>query len=593
MRKYIRGWKQLTFSSQLTIMFISIFLLQLILVQGVSAYYMGKVMEEKIRDSFQHSLRQTALNINASMQRHKEAINELFRDTDFVMEVALLGKETDEEAQRRTKEKLDDIMKEFMTYRSEVRCMSIRTDNGIIYGYDRMEIELLNPIISDLHQNYYKDQVFEDNQGLKGKWVSTEFLDRRGTKEYYVYSYGKQVTDWYVNRQVGTGIVSIEERVLGEICENAQISDDKDTNFLFITDKDENIISFYDEKFIGENMSKLLGKRETEYIKIKNDNYLVFQEEISSTQWQLVSVLNVKYIYDKLNDIQKIIRVISLILGVLVILLVAYGSRKMSKYIKDILHTMNKVQGGKLSAKVPIPQGEKNEISQIATHFNIMMNTVNEQMNMVKESGERKKEAEIRALEAQINPHFVYNTLDSINWLAIENDQKEISNMLSQFAQILRYQIQKSNKIVTIQEELGYLEKYLYLQKVRFMDNFEYVIECQETVKSCRINKMIFQPFIENAILHGVADMESGGLISIRIQNADAGHLLFAVSDNGHGMTEEQIRTIFKDRTNPGNSIGVLNVLARLDLYYGTDYEIDVQSYIGKGTTITTRIPKR
>lgn len=217
MRRFIRTWKKLKFANQLTIVFVSVFLIQLVIIQWLSGYYMGEMMEAKIKESFRHTLQQTALNLDTSMQRYKEAINQLFGDTDFIMEISALGKETDEEEQRKIKEELDDIIKEFMTYRSEVRCMSVKTESGVIYGYDRMENELLNPIISKLHRDYYDNRVFEDNQGLKGIWMPTEFLDRRGTKEYYVYSYGRQITDWYINRQVGTGIVSIEERVLERV----------------------------------------------------------------------------------------------------------------------------------------------------------------------------------------------------------------------------------------------------------------------------------------------------------------------------------------------------------------------------------------
>lgn len=592
MKRFIRCWNRLKFSNQLTIVFVGVFLVQLVIVQWLSGYYMGEVLEEKIKDSFRHTLQQTALNLDTSMQSYKDAINQLFGDPDFIAEISALGKEKDEDKKKKIKEELDGIMKEFMTYRPEIRCMSIRTENGLFYGYDRMENELLNPIISELHKIYYEREEFENNQGLKGFWTQTEFLDRRGTIEYYVYSYGKQITDWYVNRQVGTGIVSIEENVLEKICRSAQVSGDSKVNFLFITDKDNNIVSYSDKKLIGENVNKIIEKQVNGFASVQGEEFFVFQEEIPSTKWQLISVLNVDYVYDKLSGIQKIILIVSLLLAILVIVLVACVSKKMSRYINDILNTMNKVQGGKLSSKVPIPKGEKNEISQIATHFNIMMNTVNEQMDLIKESGKREKEAEIRALEAQINPHFVYNTLDSINWLAIENEQEEISSMLSQFGQILRYQIQKSNKVVTIEEELGYLEKYLFLQKVRFMDNFEYVIECQETVKMCKINKMIFQPFIENAILHGVSDMETGGLITIKIRNVDDNFFSFTVSDNGHGMSEEQIRLIFIERENFGNSIGVLNVLDRLDLYYEKNYSITVQSHMGKGTVIEITIPK-
>ena len=193
---------------------------------------------------------------------------------------------------------------------------------------------------------------------------------------------------------------------------------------------------------------------------------------------------------------------------------------------------------------------------------------------------------------SQIQPHFIYNTLDSINWLAIENGQDEISSMLSQFAQILRYQIQKSNGIVTIQEELGYLEKYLFLQKKRFMDSFEYLIECQEAVKSCRIHKMIFQPLIENSILHGCAKLDYGGFLKIQIQELDETYLKFMIVDNGAGMEPEQARRLFSEGGS-GGSIGIANVLARLKVYYGECYSIHVDSMPGAGTSIEVVIPKQ
>lgn len=588
MKRILQIWKKQTFAKQLTMVFMGVFLFQLIIVQGLSSTYMRRFMKEKIEESYQNSLRQTTLNLDTSLKSYKKAIDELFRDTDFILAVNALGS-MDESNEWKIKSDLDNTMKEFMTYRSEVRCMSIQTVSGVRYGYDRQEVELLYPIISELHQRYFDEEIFDDNAGLKGKWMPTQYLDRKGTREYYVYSYGKQVTDWYTNRQVGTGVVSIEEGVLSEICANGQLSDDRKTNYLLITDKDGRILSHYDKKLIGRSVEDYF--REMDLLE-PDSPHMVLMEEVTSTGWRMYSVLDENYVYHRLYEIQRTVLAVSFVLALAVLAAVFYVSKKMSKYITDIVNTMNKVQGGKLNAKVGIHMGEKNEISQIATHFNIMMNTVNEQMQMVKESGIREKEAELRALEAQINPHFIYNTLDSINWLAIENDQKEISSMLSKFAQILRYQIQRSNQIVIIAEELVYLEQYLYLQKVRFMDSFEYVIECQESVKKCQIRKMIFQPFIENAILHGLADVEHGGLLKVRIQEQDEGRLAFIISDNGQGMSAEQIDVIFVQRKNPGNSIGVLNVLARLDLYYGEGYSIHVDSGEGEGTSIEIIIPK-
>ena len=198
----------------------------------------------------ENSLRQTTLNLDTSLKGYKKAIDELFRDTDFIMAVNALNSMNDEN-EWKIKSELDKTMKEFLTYRSEVRSMSIRTISDISYGYDRQEVELLNPKISSLHQRYFSQGIFEDNGGLKGKWMPTQYLDRKGTREYYVYSYGKQIMDYYTNRQVGTGIVSIEESVLSEICANGQVSRDRDINYLLITDADGRIISHYDKDVIG------------------------------------------------------------------------------------------------------------------------------------------------------------------------------------------------------------------------------------------------------------------------------------------------------------------------------------------------------
>lgn len=581
MKNIKRLWKRQSFARQLTIVFISIFFVQLIISQVLNTYYLGGVLEQKIAESFEQALRQTSQNIDATVMSHKNLIDQLIIDNEFIRAMKRLDDDS-ELLVRDSKEYLETVMKDFMTYQSDVRCISVKTVGGELFSYDKTQNDLLNQPVSELHKSYYDRDIFDNTKAIKGMWMGTEYLDRRGTKEYYVYSFGKNIYDWYVNRYVGTCIVSIEEDDLSRICQDAAITDDYETNYVFIMDGDGRILSHYDKKMIGRYV-----------VTSSNGKSLVFTDTIGATGWNIVSVLNRDYISKQLKETQKIILILSFFLAVAIAAGVAFVSRRMTKYVKKIIHTMNEIEDGKLSAQVGVNKDEKNEISIIADQFNRMMDKINEQMEMTKQAGIREKEAEIRALEAQINPHFIYNTLDSINWMAIENQQTQISNMLSQFARILRYQIQKSNKIVTIREELEYLEKYLFLQKTRFLHNFEYVIECQESVKECLINKMIFQPFVENAVLHGFADLGYGGLLKIQIRNYDEEHAVFVVSDNGSGMTGEQSDKIFVKRENPGNSIGILNVLARLDLYYGSDYSVKVSSSPGKGTKIETTFPKK
>lgn len=577
-------WKKMTYSAQLAIVFILAFILTLVVIQGVSGRYLVRFLQNKIEESYQQALRQTATVLDTTLKGYKLEIDELFNNTDFVRALKALDDMTpDEEWQ--VKAKLDQMMDQFLMYRTGIRCISVQTVNGYSYIADRLENDLLYPKVPSLHVQYYGEITGEGTNVLKGIWMPTRFLDRRGTLEYYVFSYGKRIRDWYTNQDSGTGIVSIEVETLNSLCRDGQLNADRKINSVFLTDSDDRIIADEDKEVIGMSLEDMVQNKMA-----GEEQYLVFMEPIPGTDWTMHSMLSRNYVFRRLEEIQRMIWIFSLIVAVGMVLLISLISGRMTRSVRSIVDTMNQVEHGRMNVHIEA-QPDGNELSQIANHFNTMMDTINGQMEQIRLSGVREKEAEIRALEAQINPHFIYNTLDSINWLAVENDQQEISMMLSRFAQILRYQIAKSNQIVSIEEELHYLEYYLFLQKARFMDSFEYVVSCQETVKKEKIHKMIFQPFIENAILHGISDLEYAGLIQVRVSEAESGFIRFTVSDNGCGMSREQVEQIFVKRINPGNSIGVLNVLERLDLYYADQYSINVDSAEGKGTIIEAVIP--
>lgn len=173
-------WKRQSFRRQLQWCFFIVILFQIVVVEGISTIYINDYMKDRIEESYQNSLRQTALTMSSSMTAYKKAIDELFRNADFISSVAALNdidlKEASTDEEWKTKEQLDDIMKEFMIYRSEIRNMSIRTTTGNVYGYDRQRPELWYPQLSEVHEKYYAAEEFEDKSGLKGKWEPTEWL---------------------------------------------------------------------------------------------------------------------------------------------------------------------------------------------------------------------------------------------------------------------------------------------------------------------------------------------------------------------------------------------------------------------------------
>jgi len=600
--KIVKLWKQQSFTRHIAITFILIFLLQLILVFIITGEHLPKVVENKILDFSNLTLYQASLNVGSVISEYNNSVNKMIIDEDFIKYVNDLESE-DITKVNKAKQYIKNEMRNLCTYTPEVRCFTIMTDDYVLFSYDRLEIDSIYQNTPALHKRYLNETIHDVQYWKKGIWFPTEFYDRQGSQDFYLYTYERQIYDWYENDIIGTILISFDENVLSDICRGAQISDYVENNYLFIVDGDGHIISHYNKQILGKKIGDIYnwkiaeeagessGMNYPKEVYLDGKKKIVKEESIPGTDWWIISVLDYDYITQSLTDIRKFLIAINMFLGVSVIMAISFVSRKMTMSVKQIVTTMSNVQEGDLSSRINFSKEDRNEITLIGKHFDRMMKTINRQIEEIKEAGRKEKEAEIRALEAQINPHFIYNTLDAINWMAIENGQDEISQMLSRFAQILRYQISDSNSLVTIGEEINYLEKYLFLQKVRFDDSFEYIINCEESVRDCKIYKMIFQPFVENAIVHGYENIDYCGLLRIEIKSHGRDKLVFAITDNGKGIPENIVDEIFIKRKKVGDSIGILNVLSRLDIYYENQYEISVDNK--NGTRIEVILPKR
>ena len=208
------------------------------------------------------------------------------------------------------------------------------------------------------------------------------------------------------------------------------------------------------------------------------------------------------------------------------------------------------------------------------------------------EEQRQKRKSELRALQAQINPHFLYNTLDSIIWMAEWGKTKEVVLMTSSLAKLLRQSISNQNELVRVEEEVEYTRSYLTIQKMRYKDKLEYDIQVSPEVLGQKIPKLVLQPLVENAIYHGIKYKEGKGIVQIEgwIEQKE---LILRISDDGIGMTEEQLAKIFEKRETDirKNGVGVLNVHERIQLYYGKDYGLRFSSTLGEGTVVEVRIP--
>ncbi|MBS4195146.1 sensor histidine kinase [Lederbergia citri] len=300
--------------------------------------------------------------------------------------------------------------------------------------------------------------------------------------------------------------------------------------------------------------------------------------------------------YDNIAEKTKIFTHIMTLFIVLMIGLTVFVSRRaaqaISKPIEELTEKMKQVQNGKFEdLYFETDHYQKDEIGQMQKNFALMLEEIK---GLIKENYQKQliiKETQYKALQAQINPHFLYNTLDSINWLARMNKQDKISSLAEALGNMMRNIISKKAPLITIEEEFDIVHHYITIQKYRYENRLHFSVFGLEDIKKCSIPKLTIQPIIENAIQHGLEEIVSECDIVIHCEiDEDLLHII--VNDNGPGMDEETIETIFEGRIkSKGSGIGLYNINERIKLMFGDDYGIHIESKKGEGTTVTVTLP--
>ncbi|QQO09173.1 cache domain-containing sensor histidine kinase [Breznakiella homolactica] len=569
----VARWRRLTFSKQLILTFLGTSVIPLIILLAVQLGYTATILEEKIVRYARSNSLQASTSIQSALRRYEDASFQLMLNETFWQRIRDLRSDsliTEIMAH-------SDILREFQTmlsYHGAIQSIGLQVrDSGRQIWVDRLQDKLA------LEQRYGDYMAEMENIPVyrhDNKWALTSYFSVQDNRAYSLITYRQKIIDLVKNEFLAAYVMNLDGRVLAELCAEASIAENPRDNFLYITDSTGVVISHPDQTMLGRVIPAPDG--------------IIHTIEIPNSGWLLHNVLDRSYAGREFSAVRASILAISAFLFLCTVTAVLLLSRSRARALRMIVSTMHRAELGDFG--VTAPAGEENEVSRIAEQFNAMMKTILHQMELVREAARKEKEAEIRSLEAQINPHFLYNTLNSINWLAIENGQTEISSMLHRLASILRYRIADSNSLVTLSTELRYLEEYLRLQKYRFSDNFEYTITADPAVRDCLVHKLLFQPFIENSIEHGFEQMDSGGILAIAAEK-DGDRLRFSVRDNGKGMDRDRIRKLFYDSLPDGEntSIGIPNVMGRLRMYYEDRYSVEVKSSPGMGTEITVCLP--
>lgn len=591
----LSAFNNLKFRTKLFVIFgLSCFLPVLVIIL-VSAQINASNLTDKMNQVMTNNLVQISERVNLNLEICTNLLYQLCQDDEIIENINILsGVGGGGNSSAVAYNKVNNRLKQYNTADGGVRSISVvcRDGSSVIYDFSTgSSIDNLWRGAGDLRET----APYTEAEGEAGMVLtSTMIFNDDGEKKKY-FNISKRIFDWdnLDEGSIATVIMTVDERILNDTC-NTGIMEGA-TWINFILDKERTVLTYPNYDYAGlhlnedrtvEDFVDLSGVMETEDTAINS-----YEDPL--TGWTFYNA------YDRgkaLEDVKKA-TILYMEIGLLALLFamlsMLYLVRELNHSVDSVTRGMREVQKGNLDVVVPVTG--KDEIAEISTTFNDMTARIKQLIREVQDVMERKKNAEIRALEAQINPHFLYNTLDSVNWMAIERGEYDISRVLRNLGGILRYSVNKSNSITTLDAVEDWLEKYISLQQLRFEGVFTYQININKSLRKKKIYKLLLQPFIENAIIHGFRDMETGGRLYVEITGSEDNTMLnVIVEDNGRGISQELLEQYNNPRKaieDAGKSIGLHNAFSRIHMYYGERAFWRLNSIEGMGTVLTLKIP--
>ncbi|AOY77681.1 sensor histidine kinase [Clostridium formicaceticum] len=431
-------------------------------------------------------------------------------------------------------------------------------------------------------------------------WINTrreKIKILAGEFDKYYFSLGRKLIDFNTLEELGLLTVDIDEMIL-ESSYKSLISGDIEQ--IFIANKYGEIVSHPDKSKIGQSIENevyakeiLAAEKKSGYISFKDQGVkkIAIYSTCDVNDWKLVKIIPYWYLYREIDEIQwKLIRI-----GVLYVMITSFFmllfSLKITEPIINMMKLMKKAENGDLG--VQIDTKGQDEIGQLGMSFNTMINKMRSLINKLIEEERHKKELEFEVLHAQINPHFLYNTLNTIRWMAKIQGAKSASSALTALIKLLMISINFGKDMISLEEEIEYVKNYILIQRLRFNERFTIDYNLEEACLSCHIPKLILQPIVENSIIYGLQEEDAKPLnIEIKAYNRQD-MLIVEVSDNGPGIKPEILKNILKSEkdANKFSTVGLNNINQRIKLAFGESYGIKIFTKENHGTNIVVELP--
>lgn len=432
----------------------------------------------------------------------------------------------------------------------------------------------------------FNEKSFCEKYGISIENLNEEtYIGRDGYRMLYIRPI-------YIGYEPGTriGNIAFFYNVESNLRKFSDINVSNDGVF-FVLEEDGTIICHPAKEFLFDNITEQgYGKKIIEnegFFEVKSGHkkYFCYVAVIPTLNWRAVSVIPMDTFFRDILFFTCGIFAVCLMFA----FIVQYISKK---HAKKISYPVNAMCEAMRNAESVDLNGEEmfTEFEFMSQSYNGMIVRMKQQMQEISDKETEKRKAEMRILYEQINPHFLYNTLDSINWLAAgSKDQsgQKITEMVSGLARMFRIGLSKGREIITVKEEIEHVKSYVGIQKYRYDNTFDVEYDIDESVSDCRIIKILLQPLVENSIVHGFDGMTSGGIIKIKAYGKEK-DMIFVIEDNGVGCDVDYVNSIISSPNgNESKGYGLYNVQQRIKLYYGEEYGIKAEKNAGGGMKFT------
>ena len=376
-------------------------------------------------------------------------------------------------------------------------------------------------------------------------------------------------------------------------------ANEQNSGYVYLMDRNGEIIYHPKQKAIYSGMMKENNRMAASYedgTHVENfmgEERAVVVKTIGYTGWKIVNVTPTSELFRNTIHIGFFMVMICTVTIFLILFGNIFISDRVTEPLRNLEDSIRYLEEGHLEEE-HIYIGGSHEIRHLGQTITLMVKRMKDLMDKMVREQEDKRKSELDALQSQINPHFLYNTLDSVVWMVECEQYREAISMVKALAKLFRISLSKGNSIITIEDELTHAQNYMSIQQMLYRNKFCVKIDVEPAIRGCITIKLIVQPILENAIYHGMEFMDGEGEITVHGYEKD-GDIYIEVSDNGMGIPEETIESLLTDKSRArgkGSGIGLWNVNQRIALYFKGDYGLSIKSELDEGTTVTIHLPK-